>query len=233
MKQMFGRWHLQVKLAKLTCYVEKRFSASQSKVLVEPDKYPPSNEGMVQMVLAPTMEKIRSILPEQVDILLTKAWIHKLAKDVVGQPNAQISLNYLEYLIKLQRDYEDMEKRYNLVHKQEFLNMPYSLDTQYYQLASLQEQVVELMKYWLVYNMNAQSKCELPIHPSQIQIVYAIEGYRVAKADKQNNLAIRKLLKSPMKRMKINPLKRRQNLKSSFHPYLWLVVVVCLLTYLG
>ena len=69
MKQMLGRWHLQVKLAKMTSYVEKCFSASQSKVSVEPDKYPPANEGMVQMVLAPTMGQIRSILLEQVDIL--------------------------------------------------------------------------------------------------------------------------------------------------------------------
>ena len=63
MKKMFGRWYLQVKLAKMTSCVEKCFSASQSKVSIEPDKYPPINEGMVQMVLAPTMGQIRSILP--------------------------------------------------------------------------------------------------------------------------------------------------------------------------
>ena len=38
-------------------------------------KYPPADEGMVQLVLAPTMQRIKAILPEKVGALLTKAWI--------------------------------------------------------------------------------------------------------------------------------------------------------------
>ena len=72
---------------------------------------------MVQMVLAPTMGRIKSILPEQVGTLLTKAWIHKLAKDNVGRPRVQIYLSYLEYLVRLQRYYEAKEKRNQLVRK--------------------------------------------------------------------------------------------------------------------
>ena len=59
------------------------------------------------------------------------------------------------------------------------------------------------MKSWPVYNMHIQSKCELPIHPSQIQIVDAIEGYRVAEADKQNSPAIKKLHTSTLAQMQI------------------------------
>ena len=127
-----------------------------------------------------------------------------MAKDAAGKPRVTtIAISYLEYLIKLQQDYEDMEKRYKLVRKQEFLNMPYSLDTQYYQLALLQEQAEELIKSWPIYNMHVQSKCELPVHPSKIQIVDMIEGYRVAEADAKNSPAIRKLHTSTLVQMQI------------------------------
>ena len=81
--------------------------------------------------------------------------------------------------------------------------MPFSPDTQYYQLALLQEQVVELMKTWPIYNMHAIEKCELPIHPNKIQIVDMIEGYRVAEADARNSPAIRKLHTSTLAQMQI------------------------------
>ena len=81
--------------------------------------------------------------------------------------------------------------------------MPYSPDTQYYQLALLQEQVAELIKSWTIYNMHVQSKCELPIHPSKIQIVDMIEGYRVAEPDAKNSPTIKKLHTSTLAQMKI------------------------------
>ena len=94
---------------------------------------------MLHMVLASTMGQIKSILPKKISALLTKAWIQKVAQDVVDKPRVTVGISYLEYLVRLQRDYEDMEKRYQLVKKQEFINMPFSPDTQYYQLALLQE----------------------------------------------------------------------------------------------
>ena len=107
---MFGKWHLQVKLAKMAAYIEKRFTTSSTSTLAVPAKYPPTEEGMVQLVLAPTMQRIKAILPEQVDVLLTKEWIQKLRKDAENKLNVTVALSYLEYLICLQRDYEDMEK---------------------------------------------------------------------------------------------------------------------------
>ena len=59
-------------------------------------------KGMVHMVLAPTMGRIKYILPERVGTLLTKAWIQKLEKDVVGKPRVTIAISYMEYLIRLQ-----------------------------------------------------------------------------------------------------------------------------------
>ena len=85
------------------------------------------------------MQRIKSILLERVSMFLTKAWIMKLQKEVEGQPRVTVALSYLEYLIRMQRDYEDMEKRYQLVWKQEFLQTTFKPDTQYYQLALLQE----------------------------------------------------------------------------------------------
>ena len=96
-----------------------------------------------------------------------------------------------------------MEKRYQLVRKQEFLHMAFLPDTQYYQLASLQEQAVALIKSWPIYNMHVDAKCELPVHPSKIQIVDMIEGYRVAEADARNSPAIRKLHTSTLEQMQL------------------------------
>ena len=93
----------------------------------------------MQLVLAPSMSLIRQILPEKLGSMLTRAWIQKIRKDAEGKPTVTVAISYLEYLIRIQRDYEDMEKRYQLVRKQEFLNMTFSPDTQYYQLALLQE----------------------------------------------------------------------------------------------
>ena len=53
MLQMFGKWQLQVKLAKMAAYIQKRFTTSATSTSVIPDKYPPAEEGMVQLVLAP------------------------------------------------------------------------------------------------------------------------------------------------------------------------------------
>ena len=128
-KQMFGRWNLQMKLAKMTTYVESWFATNKSTTTPTGEKYPHANEGMVHMVLAPTMGCIKSILPEKVGTLLTKAWIRKLAQDATGKPSVKVALSLLEYLVRLQRDYKDMEKRYQLVRKQEFLNMPFFPDT--------------------------------------------------------------------------------------------------------
>ena len=105
-----------------------------------------------------------------------------------------------------ERDYEDMEKRYQEVRKQEFLNMPFSPDTQYYQLALLQEQAAELIKSWPMYNMHAPAKCELPVHPSKIPFVDMIEGYRVAEVDAKNSPAISKLHTSGQRKISLNML---------------------------
>ena len=62
---------------------------------------------------------------------------------------------------------------------------------------------VELMKSWPKYNMHCEAKCQLPPHPSQIQIVDMTEGYRVATADLQNSPAIRKLQTSTVSQMRV------------------------------
>ena len=203
MRQMVGKWQLQVKLAKMAAYIEKRFTTSATPTPAIPEQYPPAEEGMVQLVLAPTMQRIKRILPEQVGTLLTKEWIQKLSKDAKNKPNVTVALSYLEYLIRLQRDYEDMEKRYQVVRKQEFVNMPFSPDTQYYQLALLQEQAAALIHSWPLYNMHVPAKCTLPAHPSAIQILDMVEGYRVTEADAQISPAIRKLQTSTLNQMQL------------------------------
>ena len=70
-----------MKLAKMIAYVESRFATHKSTTTPTAEKYPPANEGMVHMILAPTMGCIKSILPEKVGSLLTKAWIRKLEQD--------------------------------------------------------------------------------------------------------------------------------------------------------
>ena len=203
MKQMFGKWQLKTQLAQLSAYMQKTFVKKFGKPAEVNEEYPPKAEGVVQLVLAPSMQRIKSILPEKVNMCLTKAWIKKIQKQAEGQPRVTIALSYLEYLIRLQRDYEDMERRYQLVRKQEFVHATFQPDTQYYQLALLQEQAVELMKSWPKYNMHCEAKCQLPPHPSQIQIVDMTEGYRVATADLQNSPAIRKLQTSTVSQMRV------------------------------
>ena len=149
------------------------------------------------------MQRIKIILPEQVETLLTKEWIQKMSKDAKNKPHVIVSLSYLEYLIRLQRDYEDMEKRYQVVRKQEFVNMPFSSDTQYYQLALLQEQAAALIHSWPFYNMHVPAKCALPVHPSAIQILDMVEGYRVTEANAQISPAIRKLQTSTLDQMQL------------------------------
>ena len=61
-----------------------------------------------------------------------------------------------------------LTKRYQVVRKQEFINMPFSPDTQYYQVALLQEQAVALIHSWPLYNMHVPAKCTLPVHPIAI-----------------------------------------------------------------
>ena len=168
LKQMFGKWQLKTQLARQSAYMQKTFIKKFGTTAKTNDEYPPKSEGVVQLVLAPSLQRIRSILPEKVNMFLTKAWIKKLQKEAEGQPRVTVSLSYLEYLIRMQRDYEDMEKRYQLVRKQEFLQTTFNLDTQHYQLALLQEKTVELMRSWPKYNMHCEAKCQLPIHPSQV-----------------------------------------------------------------
>ena len=203
LKQMFGKWQLKTQLARQSAYMQKTFIKKFGKTAENSEEYPPKPEGVVQLVLAPSMQRIKSILPERVSMFLTKAWIKKLQKEAEGQPRVTVALSYLEYLIRLQRDYEDMEKRYQLVRKQEFLQTTFKPDTQYYQLALLQEQAVELMRSWPKYNMHCEAKCQLPQHPSQIQIVDMIEGYRVSNEDLGNSPAIRKLHTSTVSQMRV------------------------------
>ena len=202
---MFGKWQLTIKLAKMSKYIESRFSTCKStEDTSKADKYPPPNEGMVHMVLAPTMGRIKSIWPQEVGTLLTKAWIQKLANDSKNRPHVTVALSYLEYLVRLQHDYEDMEKRYNVVvKKQEFLHMSFYLDTQYYQLALLQEQAEELIKSWPIYNMHVQSKCEPLAHPIQVQILDMVEGYRFVEADAKSSIIICKLHTPTLAQMQI------------------------------
>ena len=159
MKQMFSKWQLKTQLAQLNGYMQRTFAKKFGKPETVKEVYPPADEGVVQLVLAPSMQRIKSILPERLNNCLTKAWINKIQKQAQGQPRVMIALSYLEYLIRLQRDYEDMEKRYQLVRKQEFVHTTFQPDTQYYQLALLQEQAVELMKSWPKYNMHCEAKC--------------------------------------------------------------------------
>ena len=207
MKQMFNKWELKTQLAHVNAYMQKTFIKKFGKpVEAKEEEYPPKAEGVVQLVLAPSMQRIKSILPEQLNMCLSKAWIQKIQKQAEGQPRVVIALSYLEYLIRIQRDYEDMERRYNVVRKQEFVHAAFQPDTQDYQLALLQEQAVELMKTWPTYNMHCEAKCQIPPHPSQIQIVDMTEGYRVATADLQNSPAIRKLQTSSVSQFCRYPL---------------------------
>ena len=203
LKQMFGKWHLKTQLARQSAYMQKTFIQKFGTAAEANDEYPPKSEGIVQLVLAPSLQRIRSILPEKVNMFLTKAWIKKLQKEAEGQPRVTVALSYLEYLIRMQRDYEDMEKRYQIVRKQEFLQSTFNPDMHHYQLALLQEQAVELMRSWPKYNMHCEAKCQLPIHPSQVQIVDMTEGYRVSNEDLGNSPALRKLQTSTVSQMRV------------------------------
>lgn len=139
MKQMFSKWQLKTQLAQLNGYIQRTFVKKFGKLEEVKEDYPPTTEGVVHLVLAPSMQRIKSILLERLSNCLTKAWIHKIHKQSEGQPRVPIALSYLEYLIRLQRDYEDMEKRYQLVRKPEFVHATFQPDTQYYQLALLQD----------------------------------------------------------------------------------------------
>ena len=59
------------------------------------------------------------------------------------------------------------------------------------------------MKSWPKYNMHCEAKCQLPQHPSQIQIVDMTEGYKFSKEDLQNSPAIRKLQTSTVSQMRV------------------------------
>ena len=83
----------------MVAYIEKRFTTSSTSTPAIPATYPHTEEGMVQLVLAPSMGRIKSILPIKVGDLFTKAWIQKLRKDVERKPSVTIALSYLEYLV--------------------------------------------------------------------------------------------------------------------------------------
>ena len=96
-KQMFGKWHLKTQLARQSAYMQKTFIKKFGTTAETHDEYPPRSEGVVQLVLAPSLQRIRSILPEKVNMFLTKAWIKKLQKEAEGQPRVTVALSYLEY----------------------------------------------------------------------------------------------------------------------------------------
>ena len=52
--------------------------------------------------------------------------------------------------------------------------------------------------------MHVQVNCELPVHPSRIQIMDMIEGYKVVEADAKNHPAIMKLHTSTLAQMQIS-----------------------------
>ena len=124
----------------------------------------------------------------------TPKQIEKMLASLNIVPTAEIDLNVI---------LADMEKRYQVVRKQEFLHSTFNPDTQHYQLALLQEQAVELMRSWTKYNMHCEAKCQLPLHPSQIQIVDMTEGYRVSNEDLGNSPALRKLQTSTVSQMRV------------------------------
>ena len=101
MKQMFNKWQLKTQLAQINAYMQKTFIKKFGKHVEAKEEYPPKAEGVVQLVLAPSMQRIKSILPEQLNMCLSKAWIQKFQKQAEGQPRVIIALSYLEYLIRI------------------------------------------------------------------------------------------------------------------------------------
>ena len=123
MKHIFDKWKLATNLGKMKKYIQSKFLTPTSKIAeVEPAKeadvlYRHSTKGTLTMVLATTMSGIKSICPQEVGSLLTKAWIQNIGTHANTRPHVPIALPYLEYLVKLQRYYEDMERWYNVVRR--------------------------------------------------------------------------------------------------------------------
>lgn len=59
-----------------------------------------------------------------------------------------ISLHLFEYLLRIRRDYEDMERRYNALRQEEFLQTEATTGHPNYYLELVDEEARELMKQW-------------------------------------------------------------------------------------
>lgn len=59
--------------------------------------YPPAKP--TRLVVAPSFQRIRKILPEMQGILLTKEWLHELQTHAVQGPHLKIVMLYYEYLL--------------------------------------------------------------------------------------------------------------------------------------
>lgn len=117
-----------------------------------------------RLVLKPSLSRLKIVFPGNQGVQSTKAWIRKVQQHAIKGPHLKIGLLYYEYLLRLQRDYEDMIARYNAIRKQEFLKAPVVSRPVQYQIELLAEQADELMAQWPKYNMHVQAKCELPQH---------------------------------------------------------------------
>lgn len=194
-KQMAHKWLL---IARVKSYVRAfkarvHLNAGKEKKAAEvkPPKYP--SHGTSQLVLAPLFSRIKQVLPQTLGTLATRAWIQKVQEHAVQGPNLKTGLLYFEYLLRIQRDYEDMQQRYNAVRMQEFMKMPVIADNVQYQIELLTEQATNLMTQWTKYNMHAKFKCQLPAHPCQIQVLELPPELRISEANWNNSPMLRKL----------------------------------------
>ena len=55
LKQMFGKWQLKTQLARQSAYMQKTFIKKFGKTAETNEEYPPKPEGVVQLVLAPSL----------------------------------------------------------------------------------------------------------------------------------------------------------------------------------
>lgn len=205
LKQIARRWLLSARLKRYARELKTKINLNAGKNKQKVEVMPPECPGNAtsQLVLAPSLSRIKEILPQAESTIATKTWIKKVQEHAVKGPHLKIGLLYFEYLLRIQRDYEDMQKRYNNVRMQEFMKTEVTSENEHYQLELLKEQAVNLMSQWATHHMHARTKCQLPEHSCQIQVLELPPEIRISEADNNNSPMLRKLTTASTQQVQI------------------------------
>lgn len=164
-----------------------------------PPAYPTAETS--KLVVAPSLRRITEVLPSMQGVLLNRQWIDKVQANAEKGPCLKVGMLYFEYLLRIQMDYEEMQRRYNSIRMQEFITS--LVEKSGIQMELLAEQASHLMAEWPKYNMHEVTKYQLPQHSCQIQVLEVPPQLKISEANKNNSLMLRRLTTASLQQIQV------------------------------